>query len=111
MATHPPESVVTARNTPGIASRIASRRREREREAVRQRLLINVMTVEGGEVCQGADCPIHCSSVRGCSLGLRLEPAFRGDGPEDRLGVGRVHDGEHRILVREHLRELVQPGR
>jgi hypothetical protein len=102
-ATHQAESVVHGKKDP--RDRLAERHPalfEREDEAVHPCSPPGELIIDRGEVCQGADGPIHCSSVRG--PGLRLEPAFRrGDGLEDGGGVGSIEDGLHGVLVREHL--------
>jgi hypothetical protein len=102
-ATHAAESVV--RGQKESRDSLAERRAaffERGGEPVDQRFSPRELIIYRGEVCQGANGPIHCSSVRG--PGLRLESAFRrGDGLEDGGGVGSIEDGLHGVLIREHL--------
>lgn len=102
-ATHQPESVVHGKKDP--RDRLAERHAalfEREDEAVHQCSSPGELIIDRGEICEGADGPIHCSSVR--RPGLRLDSAFRrGDGLEDGGGVGSIEDGLHGVLVREHL--------
>ena len=102
-ATHLAESVVHGKKDP--RDRLAERRAalfEREGEPVRQCFSPGELIIDRGEVCQGTNGSIHCSSVR-CP-GLRLESPFRrGDGLEDGGRVGSIDDGLHGVLVREHL--------
>jgi len=102
-ATYLAESVVHGKKDP--RDRLAERRAalfERGGEPVRHCFSPGELIIDRGEVGQGADRPIHCSSVRGPRL--RLESAFRrGDGLEDGGGVGSIEDGLHGVLVREHL--------
>lgn len=108
---HPAKSVVRRQKI--FRDSLAQRRSalfEREGQRVHQRFLPGELIVDGRKVCQGAGGSIHHSSVRG--FGLRLEPAFRrSDGIEDCARIGCVHDSHHSVLVHEHLREFVQPGK